>query len=181
MFKLYKQAVMKAFRNLGEDLCEAKCEEVRYALCVRRERLGFQNVEQPALDLHRQEVQEMPLWKSLQTNATCLFCLMRAPHQHVLLCGHALCDICVKLLGKPCMGEYCYEISNCPFCSRTANFRKFLKPPTCGIRVLSLDGGGIRGVISLEYVLLLQANLAESFKLRFLELFDLVVATSAGV
>lgn len=118
--------------------------------------------------------------RSLPPNTLCLFCLMCGP-QHVLRCGHTLCDICVKSIGERTTWEYCYEIQDCVYCLQLIEFRRYLKPPTCGIRALSLDGGGIRGVISLENILLFQNQLAQSSNLIFLNLFDFVVGTSAGM
>ena len=177
---LYRPAVLEAFFDLGNDLSKLKCDEVKSAFCDRRRSLIFHNVAKPALDLHWQQVQGMSSLRSLPTNIVCLFCLMRTP-QHVLRCGHTLCDVCVKSLGDRTKWEYCYEIHKCIYCLQLANFKKFLKPPTCGIRVLSLDGGGIRGVVSLENILLLQAELAQSSTLEFLDLFDLRIGTSAGM
>ena len=176
---MYKPAVLAAFLSLGDDVSRTKCAEVRAALCERRAQLRSHRTARPALDLHRQQVRELRSLRSLPPNVLCIFCLMGLTQQP-LPCGHTLCDVCVRSLSDCIIGEYCYMIRDCIFCSQTIRFQRCLKPPTCGIRALSLDGGGIRGVISLENMLLMQDELGKGSELRFLDQFDLVVATSAG-
>ncbi|KAK0866001.1 hypothetical protein LTR87_015181 [Friedmanniomyces endolithicus] len=53
-----------------------------------------------------------------------------------------------------------------------------LKPPTAGVRVLSVDGGGVRGIIPLEFLHLLQRSFGSSCRIQ--DLFDLALGTSAG-
>ena len=54
-----------------------------------------------------------------------------------------------------------------------------LMPPTDGIRLLSLDGGGVRGVVPLVYLEFLQDRLAE-LQVPLRDIFDFVCGTSAG-
>jgi patatin-like phospholipase/acyl hydrolase len=54
-----------------------------------------------------------------------------------------------------------------------------LMPLTAGIRLLSLDGGGVRGVIPLVYLEFLQDRLAE-LQVPLRDVFDFVCGTSAG-
>jgi patatin-like phospholipase/acyl hydrolase len=55
-----------------------------------------------------------------------------------------------------------------------------LKPRCAGARILTLDGGGIRGIIELSVLQALhkEVGLGEAFALR--EMFDLIVGTSTG-
>ena len=53
-----------------------------------------------------------------------------------------------------------------------------LKPPTAGIRVMSIDGGGVRGIVPLEFLDLLQRSLGPECPLQ--DFFDLAFGTSAG-
>lgn len=52
-------------------------------------------------------------------------------------------------------------------------------PPTAGARVLSLDGGGVRGVIPLIFLSHLQSLLSQ-LECPIQEFFDFVCGTSAG-
>lgn len=117
---------------------------------------------------------------ALRTTRTCLSCLLRTPEK-MLVCGHALCDVCVRNLGKsPSEAKLSTVLSSCPLCGLAHNDTPFRHiPPTAGIRVLCLDGGGVKGIIPLMFLQHLQK------KLRFLETplteyFDFVCGTSAG-
>jgi hypothetical protein len=129
-------------------------------------------------DMHKQEVFAQNYWKFLRSNQTCLFCLARSP-QYVLSCGHSLCDICLAILGTASGNiEYHYTINWCIFCKAKGSIEQTYKPPTCGVRALSIDSGSTRGVIALENLLLLQQDLGERLKLQ--DLFDFAVGTSVG-
>src|SRR5205814_7260003 len=53
-----------------------------------------------------------------------------------------------------------------------------LKPPTAGVRILCIDGGGVRGIIPLNVMALLQILAGQDFHVQ--DLFDLKFGTSAG-
>jgi patatin-like phospholipase/acyl hydrolase len=57
-----------------------------------------------------------------------------------------------------------------------------MKPPSAGVRVLSLDGGGVRGVLELIVLKHLQDHIAAELgaEVPVIEMFDLVVGTSTG-
>jgi hypothetical protein len=121
-----------------------------------------------------------PHWAYIKTNKTCLFCCFRTP-QHTLSCGHTICDICVQIFGDAVIGaEYKYTINACILCKAVPSAGSLtakLKPPTCGIRILGIDGGGTRGVIPLEFLLQTQKLLGSCVIQDF---FDIVVGTSSG-
>jgi len=118
------------------------------------------------------------LWTQLKSNKTCLYCLHRAP-EHVLTCQHAICDICVKRFGDQIPGyEYQYEISICILCVSKGKLRAQIKPPTAGIRILSIDGGGVRGIVPLEFLKLLQALIGPFVPIQ--DFFDMAFGTSSG-
>jgi len=54
-----------------------------------------------------------------------------------------------------------------------------LKPRLAGLRLLSLDGGGVRGIIEILILKAIHERVGLP-KLAFHELFDLVVGTSTG-
>lgn len=116
-----------------------------------------------------------------KTNKTCLGCLPRSPEK-VLTCGHALCDVCVQYFGSRCSeARDAYCLDKCMLCGMN-NERTFLLvlPPTAGIRILSLDGGGVRGIVPLVLMQKLESHL-DGFQLPIRDFFDFVCGTSAGM
>ena len=53
-----------------------------------------------------------------------------------------------------------------------------LKPVTAGVSVLGIDGGGIRDIIPLEHLAILQDKIGPECPVQ--SLFDLVAGTSSG-
>ncbi|PGG96243.1 hypothetical protein AJ80_09857 [Polytolypa hystricis UAMH7299] len=99
---------------------------------------------------------QYPLWSLVKTNVVCLLCL-RHPPERVQSCGHSICDICVRRFG--CVAPHTeseYHVSECVFCLAQESLIVDLKPKTAGLRVLTIDGGGVRGVIPLEYLICLE-------------------------
>lgn len=117
----------------------------------------------------------------IKTHKTCLVCLLRPPEK-VLSCGHALCDICVQYLGtRPMEERWIYSLEACVLCGQHNERTPFsLLPPTAGVRILSLDGGGIRGIIPLVLLQELEQRLC-GFGLPVRSFFDFVCGTSAGM
>lgn len=117
-------------------------------------------------------------WTGVRSNSTCLTCLRRSP-EHPLPCGHSICDTCAEIFGesKP-HAEYDYAISQCVPCGKSVSLNVQLKPPTAAPRLLSIDGGGSRGIIPLENLEILQGLLG--FDIPLHDMFDLSVGTSSG-
>ena len=113
----------------------------------------------------------------MQSNGTCLYCLQKKP-EYVLTCGHAVCETCIQTFGRvETAAEYIYRLDSCLLC-HSGSIRVTLRPPTAGLRVLSIDGGGVRGVVPLEFLSLLQEAVGPTCKIQ--ELFDLAFGTSSG-
>ncbi|KAF3043355.1 hypothetical protein E8E11_008222 [Didymella keratinophila] len=74
------------------------------------------------------------------------------------------------------------DIQKCPLDIRAARayqpWRIHFKPESAGVRVLTLDGGGIRGIVELEILQGIETVLGG--KLRVQNLIDLIVGTSTG-
>ncbi|KAK8157183.1 hypothetical protein IWX90DRAFT_391173 [Phyllosticta citrichinensis] len=117
---------------------------------------------------------------SFISHTACFCCLFEMP-EHPLPCGHILCTSCVKTYGMA-SGKNEVTIQACPLCGNHSHppwsYKIALKPKTAGVRVLSLDGGGVRGIIELE--VLRQIELALGGKLPIQSFFDLIVGTSTG-
>lgn len=100
--------------------------------------------------------------------------------EHVLHAGHALCSKCVRVLGTPVLNDpYWRNIAKCPFCTLKLEPgpRKIsLQPPTAGLRILTMDGGGVRGILELELLQMLEDRL----QFPISKAFDLMVGTSTG-
>ena len=137
--------------------------------------------EQTAVALRRQSLERnRQYWKLLRSNADCFICLQRKP-EHVMGCGHSICDPCVTIRGfsQPTRGrEYHYDVATCPQCGTDISFQARIVPPTCGIRFLAIDGGGSRGIVSLGFI----EELRQALGLRYAvqENFDYCIGTSSG-
>ncbi|KIW00820.1 hypothetical protein, variant [Verruconis gallopava] len=119
------------------------------------------------------------LLKNLKPQNLCLCCSMRKPEK-VLECFHAYCDTCIQTFGL-CTNHdtNTYQLPRCLLCenARSTSFR-FI-PPTAGVRVLGLDGGGVRGIIPLTILRGLEADLAY-LGCPLQDHFDFVAGTSSG-
>ncbi|KAK5093232.1 hypothetical protein LTR70_004875 [Exophiala xenobiotica] len=120
-------------------------------------------------------------WANMQSTMTCLCCL-RAPPEHALACGHSLCEACLRLFSADVSTKSgaCDQVrlETCVICGHQQGFVVKLKPPTAGIRILSIDGGGIKGIVPLEILTLMQESLGAECQVQ--DLFDLCIGTSAG-
>ncbi|TVY16534.1 Phospholipase A I [Lachnellula arida] len=113
---------------------------------------------------------------SLVSHSTCFSCLMRSP-EHALPCGHILCTPCVMAYGASTHERDVVEINACPlhFYGEFRSWKIFLKPESAGVRVLTLDGGGVRGIVELEILKLIEQVWGGG--LRIQDFFDLIVGT----
>jgi hypothetical protein len=128
------------------------------------------------------ETDNLDLCKTLKGNKTCLVCLQSVP-DHVLPCGHGYCDSCVKDFGEPSQNYECaIVVHRCVLCQSSFHDEihqvvKF-KPRCAGIRVLTLDGGGIRGIVELAILGKLHDRVGLEVPIR--DLFGLIMGTSTG-
>lgn len=118
-------------------------------------------------------------WMPVSSDTSCFACLLPLP-EHVLHNGHALCSECVQILGAPVQNDpYWRSIAKYPLCQvrLVPGPREIaLQPPTAGHRVLTMDGGGVRGILELELLQLLEERV--QFPIR--HGFDMMVGTSTG-
>ncbi|KAF2680909.1 FabD/lysophospholipase-like protein [Lentithecium fluviatile CBS 122367] len=115
----------------------------------------------------------------------CLSCLMEAP-EHTLPCGHTLCTPCISSAGRA-LGSGFFEAENCPLDFVAAQdsppklptpYRAAVKPTQAGVRILTLDGGGVRGIVELEILRAIELELDDKVPIQ--AFFDLIVGTSTG-
>jgi patatin-like phospholipase/acyl hydrolase len=99
-----------------------------------------------------------------------------------LACGHAFCLDCIQELTELANDHYLPHrctVIKCPI-HRELEPQKFsprLLPIQSGYRILSLDGGGVKGIALLT---MLAAVEKKCFGIPVIHLFDLVVGTSIG-
>ena len=89
-----------------------------------------------------------------------------------------MCEPCVQVFGQArSSAEYRYEIESCILC-RKGHATVSVKPPTAGTRILCIDGGGVRGIVPLGYLSLLQDALGQACSVQ--DMFDVAFGTSSG-
>jgi hypothetical protein len=98
----------------------------------------------------------------------------------VLPCRHGFCKACTHNISLHWKQSGRIYMSHCPAClvSFPSPFRIRLQPPTAGGRVLSLDGGGVKGIIELEILQQLSGLVGGDLPVD--RLFDMIVGTSIG-
>ena len=124
-----------------------------------------------------EDAQELSV--TLKSSTTCFICLLAKPDIR-LPCQHSYCENCFQMMGRDQVDEpYTWILSFCVFCGKECSELKLkIKPPTAGIRILSVDGGGIRGIIPLQYLKILQIMVDLPHPIQ--DNFDVAFGTSSG-
>ncbi|KAH9825933.1 Patatin-like phospholipase [Teratosphaeria destructans] len=139
--------------------------------------------ERIALDLHIEHLnsffEQVGPATSICSHATCFCCLMDVP-EHPLPCGHVLCTACIKAYGK--QSKTSISLSCCPLHREATKWTMpavvRFKPSGAGVRVLSLDGGGVRGIVQLEVLRAIEVSMGGYLPVQVF--FDLIVGTGTG-
>jgi len=121
-------------------------------------------------------------WKNIHSDSTCLMCLCRRP-EYGLPCGHSFCGIDIQRFGTVLDTDpHKFTVQSCFLCSQDTKGAQFgFKPKTKGVNVLGIDGGGVRGVIPLQALLLLEQKLKPYLpEFPVQDLFDVAFGTSSG-
>lgn len=115
-----------------------------------------------AVDVHSENLARFQdRWSGIKSTNTCLCCLRRRP-QYSLPCGHCLSENCVIVFGSRCEDDpWVFRVGECFLCKQRTphDIEVRVQPPTAGVGVLCIDGGGTRGVIPLAVMKLLQDRL----------------------
>lgn len=120
-------------------------------------------------------------WSGVHSYKTCFTCLSSVP-DHVLPCGHAFCEDCIHDFGELSDDTKAEVfITTCAWCKRLFNPSQIIqtKPPCAGIRILTLDGGGIRGILELALLKLVEDKIDLGLGIQVF--FDLIIGTSTGI
>ncbi|KAF5622001.1 calcium-independent phospholipase A2 [Fusarium sp. NRRL 52700] len=93
---------------------------------------------------------------------------------------HGVCQTCLERFALQRNGGSILVIEHCPLgCAlRTGTWTIRIKPKDAAPRVLSLDGGGVRGIVELCVLRQIERHIGYGIAIH--ELFDLVVGTSTG-
>ncbi len=68
-----------------------------------------------------------------------------------------MCDICFQIFAENSPRvEYHFQLKRCILCAEELLLHARLVPPTCGMRVPSMDRGGIKRVLTIAFVQRLQ-------------------------
>ena len=85
-------------------------------------------------------------------------CLGGRP-QYRLPCGHIVCDNCVRRFRAK-NDVWTFDVHHYFLCRiETLGVNIKVKPPTATPRLLSIDGGGVRGIIPLVFLQVLEERL----------------------
>jgi hypothetical protein len=182
------------FRTLYRDECLLGIREFASAQKLSRE-LTCADIEariisffsemkhggQSAATLRQRSLEQNSQYlRLLKSNVDCFICLQRKL-EHKMDCGHGICDTCIRIrvFSNPTKGrEYYYDINTCPQCRTKINFQARILPPTCRARLLAIDGGGSRGIVSLGFIEKLRQALGLHYPVQ--ENFDYCIGTSSG-
>ncbi|OJD25537.1 hypothetical protein ACJ73_03090 [Blastomyces percursus] len=176
---LYRTAVYSALRRAykNDAFAKSQCQSVENHL----EELFNVMIQsrETSSQIHRYNLtHRKESWKLIKLNVTCSWCLRRCRGES-LPCGHAICDVCTQRYGEAFeAAEYEFAINECICCKDPVCIKIRIKPPTAGARIISIDGGGIRGIVPLEMLTMMQDVLGPD--LPVLCLADFFTGTSSG-
>ncbi|KAL8770679.1 MAG: hypothetical protein Q9209_003747 [Squamulea sp. 1 TL-2023] len=176
--RLYQKPCLRAFEQVYQRVSVAEKRTLMIRTYLTDLFATMQSSMIPAADVHRRNLRTLTIpWEQIHSNRTCLYCLRRRP-EDPLSCGHTVCEACIRIFGKSQTDiDYRYQMDACLLCGSGA-LTVILKPPTAGISILSIDGGGVRGAVPLEFLRMLQETLGDDCPIQ--DLFDLAFGTSSG-
>jgi hypothetical protein len=193
--QLGKNGKSKGIKKAGEFLCSHFRDEQdkkswrddisdRFSKFYRQVHSRKESPYKALIELREAlKVRNGALWRRIYSNKTCMSCLQGVP-DHALFCGHSFCPRCIQEMGTPSPHLECaWSIQHCIICgkehSQPSGQIVQLKPRCSGARILSLDGGGVRGIVELAVIRSLEKKI-DLPNIRLGEMFDLVIGTSTG-
>ena len=173
---LYREHCRTAWEIHQDPHPDQHCDAVHKCLTQFAEQLGLRR---PSRAIRREVLTTVGTqWPGICLPTVCCFCLARSI-EHILPCRHAICDTCVTVFGSPSRSvEYHVDLSRCPWCQETFELTVRQLPPTKGAVVMTLDGGGIRGLVSLGLLRALERRLGGGMTIA--QITDFIVGTSVG-
>jgi hypothetical protein len=115
-------------------------------------------------------------WLTMRSTETCFACNMARP-QYRLPCGHIVCDNCVRKFGTQ-TDVWNFNVPYCFLCLDASGINIKVKPPTATPRLLSIDGGGVRGIIPLIFLQALEEMIGLPYPVQ--GNFHFIYGTSSG-
>lgn len=117
----------------------------------------------------------------LNYGSSCSACLLE-PWAHILPCKHGLCTLCLRACDGKEMDGCRMTVKECPICELNVGPRCVRKciPPTATLRVLALDGGGVKGLVQLRILQYLLGKIGLCETVHISTFFDLMVGSSIG-
>lgn len=131
-------------------------------------------------DAHQEQLIRMRDGVSkISSDNTCLWCLRRRP-QTSFRCKHSVCHACVRIFhSADVLDTEAVPVEYCLICGALTHGAAIREPPaTAKIRVLSLDGGGMRGIGEIEMLMALEWSIGLPYPI--IRHFDVCLATSCG-
>jgi hypothetical protein len=166
-----RKAIFNHINPTGEDLSTTIVQLIRKSFLQR---------SPPYCQTRKDLVLEFQDWLSrIKSHSLCLSCLQRPP-QHQFHCQHSICEQCaIEMAENNLRDPLLYTFETCPFCSQIAQLSIRMHPITASSRVLSIDGGGVRAIIPIQFLRALQAATGLSMPIQ--EHFEFCYGTSSGM
>ncbi|KAF8545288.1 acyl transferase/acyl hydrolase/lysophospholipase [Trichophaea hybrida] len=179
---LYQGYCKAAIGTLSRSYSKPILEELEHKFQTLLESMECNKTS--STEVHRCMLREQrTVIKDMRSEISCFCCLARVPEKR-LPCNHSLCETCIQIFGWAHQTEpYTLFLQNCIFCGMDCqSLAVNLKPPTAGVRILSVDGGGVRGVIPLRALIELEDAICEliGFRIPIQQNFDMAFGTSSG-
>ncbi|KAF2122021.1 hypothetical protein BDV96DRAFT_640090 [Lophiotrema nucula] len=116
----------------------------------------------------------------LRYTSFCICCLFGTP-EALLPCGHMLCQSCIRAYGRTKRPNLA-EVLECPLeINQRSSYQPrliYLRPESAGVRVLALSNGGIRSVVQIEILKLIEKHFQD--KIPIGTFFDMIIGEGTG-